>query len=270
MSLTNSHLQRLYQGYLNTQVLWESNPVLGLNQLHFDYDSTLLFKRTLHKQLRLGQLAEQFVFNQLEQFEDCRILAENIQIQKEKQTLGELDALIELEENPIHLEIVYKFYLYDDTLGTSEIERWIGPNRNDSLIEKLTKLKNKQLPLLYSTYCKSTLEVFNLNTETFQQRVLFKAQLFIPYQKTILCKQLNKNCINGFYINREQLNDFNSCEFYIPSKLDWFLNVDNSEHWLDIESFKIEAEVFLVQSKSPLIWIKKQDGTLLKSFLVWW
>ncbi|WP_456437769.1 DUF1853 family protein [Psychroserpens sp.] len=270
MSLTNSHLQRLYQGYLNTQLLWESNPVLGLNQLQFHYDSATLFKRPLHKQLRLGQLAEQFVFNQLEQFEDCRILAENIQIQKGKQTLGELDALIELDKNSIHLEIVYKFYLYDETLGTSEIEQWIGPNRNDSLIEKLSKLKNKQLPLLYSSDCKSTLEAFDLNTETFQQHVLFKAQLFIPYQKSIICNQLNKNCINGFYINKIQLEDFNTCEFHIPSKLDWFLNVDNSVHWLDIESLKTEAEVFLEQSKSPLIWIKKQDSTLLKSFLVWW
>jgi len=210
------------------------------------------------------------VFNQLEELEDCNILVENIQIQKDKQTLGELDALIELGKKQIHLEIVYKFYLYDETLGGSEIEQWIGPNRNDSLIEKLTKLKDKQLPLLYSSECKSTLEQFDLNHVHFEQYVLFKAQLFVPYQQSITCCQLNKNCISGFYLNTLQLHDFNTCEFYIPSKLDWFLEANYAVNWLSFELFKVEAEVFLKQSKSPLIWIKKPEGTLLKSFLVWW
>jgi len=270
MSLTATHLQRLYLGYLNTPLLWNSSSVLGLHQLQIDDDSTFLFKRSLHKRLRLGQLAEQFVFNQLEQLQNCRILVENIQIQKEKQTLGELDALIELERKPIHLEIVYKFYLYDETLGVSEIEQWIGPNRNDSLIEKITKLKNKQLPLLYSSECQSILKELDLNNLSFQQNVFFKAQLFVPYQKSVNFSLLNKNCVSGFYINTEQLNDFSTCEFYIPSKLNWFLDVDHAVDWLNLESFKIEADIFLKQSKSPLIWIKKSNGSLLKCFLVWW
>ncbi len=105
MSLTDSHLQCLYHGFLNTPLLWNSSPVLGLNQLQIHDNDIVLFERPLHKRLRLGQLAEQFVFNQLEQLEDCRILAENLQIQKERQTLGELDALIELDRESIHLEI---------------------------------------------------------------------------------------------------------------------------------------------------------------------
>jgi hypothetical protein len=270
MSLTDTHLQRLYLSFLNTPLLWGNRPVLELEQLQIQDDTRFLFKRTLEKKFRLGLLAEQFLFNQLEYIEGCRILAENVQIQKEKQTVGELDALIELDKELIHLEIVYKFYLHDASLGTSEIEQWIGPNRNDSLIEKITKLKNKQLPLLYSSECKPILEALDLNAVMVKQRVLFKAQLFIPYQKSITCHHLNKNCIAGFYINRKQLGDFNSCEFYVPFKLDWFLEVNNSVHWLDVESFKNEVDVFLNQSKSPLIWIKKPNGTILKSFLVWW
>ncbi|WCO03233.1 DUF1853 family protein [Psychroserpens ponticola] len=270
MNLSKSHLQRLYQGFLNTPLLWNSNPVLGLKQLQFQNYDTFLFKRSLEKKLRLGLLAEQFVFNQLEQLENCRILAENLQIQKEKQTLGELDALIEFDKGSIHLEIVYKFYLYDATLGTSEIEQWIGPNRNDSLIEKITKLKDKQLPLLYSSNCESALNELDLNNQSFQQNVLFKAQLFTPYLKPANFNQLNNACVCGFYMNKAQLNDFNTCKFHIPPKLDWFLNTEHSVNWLNFESFKTEVEVFLEQSKSPLIWIKKTDDTLLKSFLVWW
>lgn len=271
MNLTDTHLQFLYQGFLNTPSLWNSNAVLDLKQFQIsDIKQTPLFKRALHKQLRLGQLAEQFVFNQLEQIEGFNILFENIQIQKEKQTLGELDALIEFENKQIHLEIVYKFYLYDENLGDSELKQWIGPNRNDSLIEKLSKLKNKQLPLLYSSECESALEKINLNPQAFNQHILFKAQLFIPYQKSVGFSLLNENCVCGFYINKEQLSEFNTCEFYIPSKLDWFLDTNNSVSWLNFETFKTQADVFLLQSKSPLIWIKSSNQKILKCFLVWW
>ena len=269
MSLNDSHLEHLYQGFLNTALLWTSDAIFDLKQLEIPNNSSM-FRRPLLKQFRLGQLAEQFLFNQLEHTGHCKILAENVQIQKEKQTLGELDALLEFHSELIHLEIVYKFYLYDESLGSSEIERWIGPNRNDSLIEKVRKLKNSQLPLLYSSECESTLKTLHLNPQTFQQNVLFKAQLFLPYQESVSFDELNENCVCGFYINPTQLEDFNTCQFYIPKKLDWFLEPENWIDWLDIRSFKSQAEVFLKQSKSPLIWVKKPDNRLLKCFLVWW
>lgn len=268
---SNSHLQLLYKGFFKSPLLWSSNPVLGLQQLQIDGNNNRsTFKRPLEKKLRLGQLAEQFVFNQLEQVEDCMILAENIQIQKERQTLGELDALIRMHDELIHLEIVYKFYLYDETLGTEEIEQWIGPNRSDSLIEKITKLKNKQLPLLYSQDCKPTLKQLNLEVEHFQQQVLFKAQLFKPYKTSVVFEQLNEDCVNGCYLNQTQLEDFKNSEFFIPQKLDWFLEINDTVTWLGYNHFKTEVNLFLEQKKSPLIWIKKPDKVLLKCFLVWW
>lgn len=270
MSITDSHLQYLYKGYVKTPLLWKSNPVFGLYQFQIDSETGLKFERTIQKRLRLGQLAEQFVFNQLEHIEKCKILAENVQIQKEKQTLGELDALITFDKKPLHLEIIYKFYLYDDTLGATEIERWIGPNRKDSLIEKINKLKNKQLPLLHTKDCGSTLEQFQLNTEDFEQRVLFKAQLFIPYNSSVVFKDLNQDCIIGYYLDTNQLEEFGDCSFYIPPKLDWLLEVNHSAEWLSFETFKLQVQVFLQQNKSPLVWIKKPNDDLLKCFLVWW
>ena len=42
------------------------------------------------------------------------VLSENIQIQENvNQTIGELDCLFLDESQPIHLEIQFKFYLYD-------------------------------------------------------------------------------------------------------------------------------------------------------------
>jgi hypothetical protein len=269
MGKINSHTEHLYQGYLNTCLLWTSDAVLKLKQLQISSKPSF-FKRPLDKQLRLGQLAEQFAFNQLEGIENCNILAENVQVQREKQTLGELDALIEFNSELIHLEIVYKFYLYDETLGASEIERWIGPNRNDSLNEKVRKLKAKQFPLLDSSECESTLGKLHLNSQNFRQYVLFKAQLFVPYKQTVSFNQLNENCLSGFYIYKNQLEDFSTCQFNIPSKLDWFLEPNNSVDWLTIDQFMEEVELFLSQFKSPLIWIKKPNGKLFKCFLVWW
>jgi len=247
--MTNLHLQHLYKGFSSTHLLWNKIPVMGLNQFQLDGKYIALFNRAVHKKLRLGQLAEQFVFNQLEDINNCNILVENLQVQNGKHTLGELDTLIEINKKKIHLEIVYKFYLFDDSLGDSEIERWIGPNRNDSLIEKITKLKNKQLPLLYSQECKSALEALNLDIEDFQQQVLFKAQLFCPYKTEIEFDILNKNCLEGFYLNNNQLEDFKTCEFYIPSKLDWFLEAHNAVKWINFETMKAETSSFLKLKK---------------------
>ena len=41
----------------------------------------------------------------------------------------------------IHMELAYKFYLFDPNISSESINNWIGPNRNDSLNEKLEKLK---------------------------------------------------------------------------------------------------------------------------------
>ena len=83
---------------------------------------------------------------------EIKILAENVQIQNEKTTVGEIDCILTTAKKPVHLEIIYKFYLYDKSVGTNELEHWIGPNRRDSLVSKLNKLKDKQLPLLYNLF----------------------------------------------------------------------------------------------------------------------
>ena len=69
-----------------------------------------------------------------ESFED-----KGVKIIVDKITIGEIDCLIEYLNKYIHLEIVYKFYLYDEHINTGELDHWIGPNRKDSLVFKLNK-----------------------------------------------------------------------------------------------------------------------------------
>ncbi len=269
MMLSESQIQNYYEGYLQTKLLWSPQTTFcGLHQFQIDTDSQL--HRHPKVRLRLGQLAEQFVFNQLETMLSCDLLAENIQIQHHNQTLGELDAILKYKAHTYHLEIVYKFYLYDETIGTHEVNRWIGPNRNDSLLQKINKLKNKQLPLLYSDASKIALQHLNLDFETIRQVVNYKAQLYIPYQKTITFETINKNCVEGFYIKRNQIALFSDSEFYIPNKLEWFLKSHANVDWCSYSHFIKESESYLSSKKSPLIWIKTSENHIFKCFLVWW
>nr|WP_321222830.1 DUF1853 family protein [uncultured Psychroserpens sp.] len=270
MNISSQHLQALYEAFCKTPLLWKHADINNLKQLKSLNDYNTVFLRKLDKQLRLGQLAEQFVFNQLDTSTTTTILAENIQIQKNKRTLGELDALLLADKTPIHLEIVYKFYVYDDTLDNLEIESWIGPNRKDSLKDKLNKLTNKQLPLLYSHDCQNTLNTLKLENHNFKQRVLFKAQLFVPYQKSIKFELINKACVCGFYIHASQIEIFKNYKFYIPKKLDWFLKPHENVEWLEFSNFRSESKLFLDNKQSPLFWLKNQTGELSKAFLVWW
>ncbi|TBM99018.1 DUF1853 family protein [Hyunsoonleella flava] len=263
-------LQKRYKGFLNTPCLWHNNSVHGLKQfeissLHHKIDISI------DETIRLGKYVERLISFELRQQDAIKVVAENIQIQKNNGTLGELDCLLLKDDKPIHLEIIYKFYLYDTSIGASEIEHFIGPNRKDSLIEKLNKLKDKQLPLLYSDACQKYLDRFNLDAQDMTQQVYFKAQLFLPYNnKNTKLKTLNTDCIAGFYVNKNELNNFKDCKFFIPTKKDWLIEPYSNVDWLNFETFKETTKNYFEQKFSTLCWMKRNTGTIEKVFLVWW
>ncbi len=262
--------QKRYKGFLKTPCLWENDVVFNLMQFEIASTSSKI-NLEIDKNLRLGKYIERFVSFELSKHNNISVLAENIQIQQDKLTLGELDCLLLKDGKPIHLEIIYKFYLYDNSVGASEIDHFIGPNRKDSLIEKLTKLKDKQLPLLYTNTCKPYLETFGLKAETIKQQVYFKAQLFVPFtNQNLRLTTLNNNCIVGFYITKKQLNHFTDCKFYIPNKKDWLIAPYTNVNWLSFEHFSSTTQDYFEQKYSTLIWIKLNNGLIQKVFLVWW
>lgn len=263
-------LQKRYEGFLKTPFLWKSNVVSNLQQFEIDSKSYKI-EIDLDEKMRLGKYVERLVSFELSQQKNISVLAENIQIQNGKITLGELDCLLLRNNKPIHLEIIYKFYLYDESVGDSEIEHFIGPNKKDSLIEKLIKLKERQLPLLYSDTCMPYLKELNLNPENVTQEVYFKAQLFLPLSdQNIELKTLNPNCIAGFYMNLTKLNQLKGCKFYIPNKKDWLTLPHTNINWLDFDAFKTTTQDFDEQKFSALCWVKFNSGELKKLFLVWW
>jgi hypothetical protein len=264
-------IQLQYEGFLNTSLLWKSNQIEDLVQFEIPPTTLIPFQESIPIKMRLGKLVERFVSHELNQYDSINILRENLQIIENKITIGELDCLLKIENELIHLEVVYKFYLYDPNHSIQETGRWIGPNRKDSLIQKLTKLKEKQLPILFHKQTKLELKKLQINLSEITQKTYFKAQLFVPYPiKTRLLPEINNDCIKGFYIQKSQLKQFNDHTFYIPSKINWIIDVHNNVNWIEFNDFLSELTELLNNKKSPLCWLKDSKGNIGKMFVVWW
>lgn len=261
-------IQEQYLGYSHTPKLWVDDSIYKLKQ--FQDLKNSIFKET-NIPTRLGKRIEHFVFHDINKDSDLNLMVENLQIQQDKQTIGEIDALLLVNNQPVHLEVIYKFYLYDPQLGPQELNCWIGPNRNDSLLKKLDKLKNKQLPLLRHPQTQPYLKDLDLKPSDIEQQVLFKAQLFLPETLDALPNTvLNNACIVGSYMNKQQLLTVSHCQFYMPTKLEWLIEAHDHVSWQSSDLFFKEIEHCFNRKQSPMIWIRYPDLILKRCFVVWW
>lgn len=219
------------------------------------------------KKLRLGNRVEYFFEYLINKQNRLKILEKSIQIVENKLTLGELDFLVFDQQNTqtIHVEIANKFYLYDDSINIKN-ERWVGPNKNDSLVQKCAKLKNKQFPLLQHTKTKEILASKGIKTENIIQQLNFKAQLFLPWQG-------NKTSQNKMYyldINTFKTSIFESFQYFIPEKQDWFVDPKHGKIWFSFQEALESVYLHFEDKKSPLVWVKKPNNIYEKLFVVWW
>lgn len=248
--------------------MWAGNNIEALEQFKLDNQSFSIHLN--EEEPRLGKRAEQFLLFQLAKL-GFPVLASNMQIQKNSNTIGEIDAIIVENDLPLHLEVCYKFYLYDPHIKGSEIDKWIGPNRRDSFKQKLDKLKNKQFPLLFNPAAIEQLEKAKIPHREIQQKVLFKAQLFLPadhmFVNTI---PIDVSSVVGYYYTLEQMNHFSDCKFYIPMKPDWLMEVQTQIDWLNFDAFRLKVLNFLNKKNAPLCWLKKPSGKLDKLIVIWW
>jgi hypothetical protein len=153
------------------------------------------------------------------------------------------------------------------------LERWIGPNRKDTLLQKTDKLKQKQLPLLYKPETEPYLSVLNLQCDKLQQEVCFKANLFIPKNlKNKEFEHINNQCISGFWIHSEEFieTDYGRFQFLVPKKQDWSIEPKYGVNWISYSEIKESIRELFLQKKSPLIWIRKNNEQFERLFVVWW
>lgn len=274
----NNRIKNQFQGFLATPLLWQGS-FMGLQQFklpknNMSLESPEIEIPSLANNFVLGKRMESFFEFCIQENTQFTLLAANMQISKKRITIGELDFLLkDLFTNKIfHIEMVYKFYVYDPNFS-SEMQGWIGPNRKDSLLQKVDKLKEKQFPLLFKPETEELLQSLEIKSDKIIQKTYFKANLFIPKSlQQQLFSKINPACIAGIWVH---FNEFNSAhyqdfEFFSPKKQDWPIAPQFGETWVSHSEIIKEIKRHFQKKKSPLIWIKKPGNEFERLFVVWW
>ena len=221
--------------------------------------------------LRLGHLVEKIVSELIKASENYKILHENVQIIQDKNTIGEIDFIIQniASKQLIHLELAYKFYLFDPTISSETKQNWIGPNRKDALHEKLNKLTQKQFPLLYHKTTKAQLPTIKI--EKVSQKLCVLANLFIPYQHKEKFSKTYQKAIKGYYVDFDTFVslDNSAKAYYIPTKKEWGIAPSENEIWTDFKGVKESITENMSAKRSLLCW-QKHDDSFEEFFIVWW
>lgn len=242
-------------------------PTFDLSALNLANDLDI----ELPTNIRLGHLAEKVVAGLINASSNYKLLYENVQVIQDKKTIGEIDFIVEAinTKQLIHVELAYKFYLYDPRNSTEPINNWIGPNRNDSLIEKLEKLKSKQFPLLYHDAAKSMFG--GIAIAEIDQALCLLVSLFIPYEYKGNFSPIYDKAIKGYYLNFEKFISLdNSAKTYcLPPKKEWGMDPTKNEVWTGFEGVEKQIQTSNNENQATLCW-QKHEASYLAFFIVWW
>lgn len=270
-----NNIQLQYQSVIKTPNLWSSTSPTFYNLKQYAIPKKKISKisnEKIDKNLRLGHKVEYFINHFLSYECGNDLLLKNVQINAfPQETLGEIDAIFRVIKDVFHLEYSYKFYLFDKTLEQPFINQWIGPNKKDSLSQKLKKLKENQLPLLHHKITRQLLEQHNLHSKSIKQRIILKAQLFVPEDSMLIrYNGINPEVIAGVHLNLNQLIKYSSCKFFIPTKHNWLIPIQINVNWVNFDTIHSKIINFHKKYLSPMVWIKFHSGYHLKCFVTWW
>ena len=221
--------------------------------------------------IRLGHLAEKIVSELIKSSTNYEVLYENVQLIEDKRTIGEIDFIIKNKytQQLIHMELAYKFYLFDPKISSKTINNWIGPNRNDSLKQKLDKVRNSQFSLLYHRSAKSKLHKVELGEVS--QALCLLVSLFIPYGYKASFSPIYKKAIKGYYVNLEKFISLDHSEksYYLPTKKEWGMDPSENETWKELIDIKDSINTSIKEKQALLCW-QKYNNSYLEIFIVWW
>ncbi len=255
------------EGFLQTNQL--NGLIRNIDDFNFPLKKTFL-EKSFPKINRLGKRVE-FIFEEIIKQDDSFVLLHsNVQLFQDKKTIGEIDYIFERKNILFHLEISYKFYLYDESHSNSLINCWIGPNRKDSLKLKLSKLQLNQFPIIQCEEFRRTRKKLNLN-RPLRQMLLLKAQLFIPFEKSVELPENYNNCVEGSWLSMQNIHLLSKeDDYFIPEKKDWIINPKENQYWYSKEILSTKVIEYHKRDFSPLVWLKTKENKFSKLFLVWW
>lgn len=102
---------------------------------------------TADRTQRVGRYFEQLIVYWIRFIRRCEVVAQGLPIRDGKRTVGEIDLLFRDEHGRLtHWEVACKFYLQVRGEGDARMD-YVGPNANDTLGKKATRLVEHQLPL---------------------------------------------------------------------------------------------------------------------------
>jgi hypothetical protein len=262
------------EGFVQTPPLWKGE-VLGIKQFDFPTLTLDAFQASpIPGNIRFGHRIEH-IFLQLMSYDPSyEVKLHNLPIRQEKQTLGEIDFILEdrLQERWFHVELTYKFYIIDPS-DPRAIRRLIGPNRRDAFYEKVKKIKDHQFPLLHSKQGREVLQTYQIDSRNIEQECVFKGQLFYPYgEKEVSIGPLNRDCIVGYWLQWDTFSAqvFESAEYYMPSKYEWVLVPHRGVNWYSYATILKDVRQSLDLGRSPMLWLKNKEGNIQKLFVVFW
>ncbi|WP_299014727.1 DUF1853 family protein [uncultured Photobacterium sp.] len=145
---------------------------------------------------------------------DYQLIAEEIQLQWNKQTLGAIDFLVKnlRNEQLEHWEVSIKFYL-------AYQQSWLGPNAQDNLDKKVHRMTDHQLKLCEHPAYKSQLAV--KYGQPVVKRLIMQGRLFYPFKEEAFGSgiELNPNAFTGLWC-------------YSPEASTLSLRIIGKENWI--------------------------------------
>lgn len=267
--------QKQFEGFLQSEpILVEESELVKFEAFALNTGLQIKnFTHQLRKNLMLGKRVEHYFKHYLKNYTQYTITNENIQVFEGTRTIGELDYLVKKDKQHYHIELAYKFYLFDPNHSTEELENWIGPNKNDSLLKKVNKLANKQFPLLKTQAAIDALQLTRSEIEKHRQLVCFLGQLFIPEKyKDFTFKDINPKAIRGYYYSYPKFcaSNHDDQRYYMPEKQNWLALPNQHTNWLTFNEIDRQVKSNLEQKKSTLLWSKHQSGKTHSMFITWW
>lgn len=280
--------RRHIEGFLATKTILYTPIIMGVEQ--FEWEPHIFSEAFINRisdleipeKLMLGKRAERYFSALVNQSSDYDMLAENVQVISEKQTFGEFDFFVRRKSETaagshepsqiLHVELVYKFYLFDPSIEGTEFQKWIGPNKGDRLDFKLEKLEKHQFPLLFNEAASNTLDALNIDPKEVVQHVFFLGNLFVPNGVEVPFDEVNEACVEGTW---QRLDEWENADipgdlYAIPTKNEWFLRELDHVTWLSFEEAQATIQSHHQRQKSPLVWKKNADEIQSRSFVVWW
>lgn len=258
-------LQSHYNWLINSPLLFKSGLVANTSYQTFFYDlkpqhlsftdiaSVLDNKEVVnqkqHYHLPLGKYVEFLFEKHFEHATDIRLIQHNTQIQGNNSTIGEIDYLLAIDEEVIHVELAIKFYLcYKNPQNP---EHWIGPNAKDNLANKLAKNNHA-----FSLTKNETFQHNWLQQPTHWQWLIKGCWFFRPSQKQEFLATANPSGELGIWIHAKEVNVLaEDDEYDIPTKLAWIQPTNNIATKLNKKELEKHIATHFTKSKrAVMVW----------------